>query len=58
VFLIFKNENIRLSAYQFKGATMKRLHIHLAVDNLDQNIQFYSTLFACDPTVQHDDYAK
>jgi catechol-2,3-dioxygenase len=37
---------------------MKRLHIHLAVDNLDQNIQFYSTLFACDPTVQHDDYAK
>ena len=37
---------------------MKRLHIHLAVDNLDQNIQFYSTLFGCDPTVQHDDYAK
>jgi catechol-2,3-dioxygenase len=37
---------------------MKRLHIHLAVDNLDQNIQFYSTLFSCAPTVQHDDYAK
>lgn len=37
---------------------MKRLHIHLAVDNLDHNIQFYSTLFGCDPTVQHDDYAK
>lgn len=37
---------------------MKRLHIHLAVDNLDQNINFYSTLFSCDPTVLHDDYAK
>jgi catechol 2,3-dioxygenase-like lactoylglutathione lyase family enzyme len=37
---------------------MKRLHIHLAVDNLDQNINFYSTLFGCDPTVLHDDYAK
>jgi catechol 2,3-dioxygenase-like lactoylglutathione lyase family enzyme len=37
---------------------MKRLHIHLAVDNLDQNIDFYSTLFACPPTTRHDDYAK
>lgn len=37
---------------------MKRLHIHLAVDSLDQNINFYSTLFGCDPTVLHDDYAK
>lgn len=37
---------------------MKRLHIHLSVDNLNQNIDFYSTLFGCRPTVQHDDYAK
>ncbi|MDO9268680.1 MAG: ArsI/CadI family heavy metal resistance metalloenzyme [Methylobacter sp.] len=37
---------------------MKRLHIHLAVENLEQNIHFYSTLFGCGPTVQHDDYAK
>ena len=37
---------------------MKRLHIHLAVENLAQNIEFYSTLFACQPTVQHEDYAK
>ncbi|MEY3289903.1 MAG: hypothetical protein RLZZ419_2145 [Pseudomonadota bacterium] len=37
---------------------MKRLHIHLAVDNLDQNIDFYSILFACPPTTRHDDYAK
>ena len=37
---------------------MKRLHIHLAVENLEQNIHFYSTLFGCEPTVEHDDYAK
>ena len=37
---------------------MKRLHIHLTVSNLKQNIEFYSTMFGCQPTVQHDDYAK
>ncbi len=37
---------------------MKRLHIHLAVEDLAQNIQFYSTLFGCEPTVKHEDYAK
>jgi catechol 2,3-dioxygenase-like lactoylglutathione lyase family enzyme len=37
---------------------MKRLHVHLSVDNLEQNINFYSTMFGCQPTVQHDDYAK
>ncbi|MGR8953482.1 MAG: VOC family protein [Gammaproteobacteria bacterium] len=29
---------------------MKRLHIHLSVDDLDQNIAFYSTLFGAKPT--------
>ncbi len=37
---------------------MKRLHIHLSVANLEQNIQFYSNLFGCKPTVRHEDYAK
>lgn len=37
---------------------MKRLHIHLAVENLDQNIAFYSTLFGAQPSVQQPDYAK
>ncbi|MDD5579429.1 MAG: ArsI/CadI family heavy metal resistance metalloenzyme [Methylobacter sp.] len=37
---------------------MKRFHIHLAVENLEQNIQFYSTLFSSEPTVRHEDYAK
>ena len=37
---------------------MKRLHIHMSVENLDQSIRFYSTLFAAEPTVVKSDYAK
>ena len=37
---------------------MKRLHVHVAVDNLQQSIRFYSTLFAAEPTVTKPDYAK
>ncbi len=37
---------------------MKRLHIHLSVDDLNKSIEFYSTLFASQPTVKHNDYAK
>jgi catechol 2,3-dioxygenase-like lactoylglutathione lyase family enzyme len=37
---------------------MKRLHVHLGVDDLKQSVQFYSTLFAAAPTVLKDDYAK
>jgi catechol 2,3-dioxygenase-like lactoylglutathione lyase family enzyme len=37
---------------------MKRLHVHVAVDNLDTAIGFYATLFAAAPTVVKSDYAK
>jgi catechol-2,3-dioxygenase len=37
---------------------MKRLHVHVSVDDLAQSIRFYSTLFAAEPTVTKDDYAK
>jgi len=37
---------------------MKRLHVHVSVDDLAQSIRFYSTLFAVEPTVVKDDYAK
>ncbi|HEX4193691.1 MAG TPA: hypothetical protein VHY80_11350 [Stellaceae bacterium] len=37
---------------------MKRMHVHLSVDNLVQSVQFYSTLFAAEPTVLEHDYAK
>ena len=37
---------------------MKRLHVHVAVDNLERSIGFYSTLFGTEPTVVQTDYAK
>ena len=37
---------------------MKRLHVHVAVDDLGRSIGFYSTLFAARPSVIKDDYAK
>jgi catechol 2,3-dioxygenase-like lactoylglutathione lyase family enzyme len=37
---------------------MKRMHVHVAVENLDQSIRFYSALFAAQPTVTKPDYAK
>ena len=37
---------------------MKRLHVHVGVADLDQSVRFYSTLFAAEPTVVKDDYAK
>lgn len=37
---------------------MKRLHVHVAVDNLADSIKFYSGMFAADPTVVKPDYAK
>jgi catechol 2,3-dioxygenase-like lactoylglutathione lyase family enzyme len=37
---------------------MKRLHVNVAVENLDEAIRFYSTLFAAQPSVAKTDYAK
>ena len=37
---------------------MKRLHLHIAVEDLDRSIGFYSTLFGARPSVVKDDYAK
>ena len=37
---------------------MKRLHVHIGVDDLTRSIGFYSTLFGAEPTVTKDDYAK
>jgi catechol 2,3-dioxygenase-like lactoylglutathione lyase family enzyme len=37
---------------------MKRLHVHVSVDDLDRSIGFYSTLFATKPSVVKSDYAK
>ncbi len=37
---------------------MKRLHINLIVKDLEKSVGFYSQLFASEPTLQKDDYAK
>lgn len=37
---------------------MKRFHVHVAVDDLDANVRFYSTVFGVPPTVAKPDYAK
>jgi catechol 2,3-dioxygenase-like lactoylglutathione lyase family enzyme len=37
---------------------MKRLHVHVSVADLNQSIQFYSTLFGAKPIKQKADYAK
>jgi catechol 2,3-dioxygenase-like lactoylglutathione lyase family enzyme len=37
---------------------MKRLHVHVSVEDISASIRFYSTLFAAEPTVLKSDYAK
>ena len=37
---------------------MQRFHVNLTVKDLDSSIAFYSALFASEPTLKHDDYAK
>lgn len=37
---------------------MKRFHVHVAVDDLEANVRFYSTVFGTKPSVQKADYAK
>ncbi len=37
---------------------MKRFHIHVGVKDLNQSIQFYSSLFGQKPAKVKDDYAK
>ena len=37
---------------------MKRLHVHVSVEDIAQSVGFYSTLFAAEPAVLKPDYAK
>jgi predicted enzyme related to lactoylglutathione lyase len=37
---------------------MKRMHVHVAVEDLAHSISFYSALFAAQPAVIRTDYAK
>ncbi|MDZ4099198.1 MAG: ArsI/CadI family heavy metal resistance metalloenzyme [Methylophilaceae bacterium] len=37
---------------------MKRMHVHISVDDLNKSILFYMQLFGAAPTVEKQDYAK
>ena len=37
---------------------MKRMHIHIAVNELAESIGFYSTIFGAAPSIERADYAK
>ncbi len=37
---------------------MKRFHVHVAVENLEASVRFYSELFSAEPVVRKPDYAK
>ncbi|MDZ7839865.1 MAG: ArsI/CadI family heavy metal resistance metalloenzyme [Gammaproteobacteria bacterium] len=37
---------------------MKRLHIHVGVEDIDRSIRFYSALFGAEPVKTKPDYAK
>lgn len=37
---------------------MKRMHLHVSVEDLSKSITFYNTLFGTTPTVEKPDYAK
>src|SRR6476646_4545943 len=39
-------------------SSMKRLHVHVAVDDIKRSVGFYSALFAAQPAVLKPDYAK
>jgi catechol 2,3-dioxygenase-like lactoylglutathione lyase family enzyme len=37
---------------------MKRLHIHVGVENIEESVRFYSALFGAEPVKTKADYAK
>jgi hypothetical protein len=37
---------------------MKRFHVHISVDSIDDSVKFYTALFGQAASVQKDDYAK
>ena len=37
---------------------MKRFHVHVSVDDLQQSLRFYAAMFGSEPTVLKPDYAK
>src|SRR4051794_1379407 len=41
-----------------RSPTMKRFHVHVAVESINDSVAFYSNLFGAKPAVERADYAK
>jgi hypothetical protein len=41
-----------------KESIVKRFHVHVGVNNIDESVQFYSKVFGAAPSVLKPDYAK
>jgi hypothetical protein len=41
-----------------ENSPMKRMHVHVSVDDLGESVRFYSTMFGVEPSVLKPDYAK
>src|ERR1051326_2293861 len=37
---------------------MKRMHVHVSVEDISKAVSFYSAMFSAQPSVIKDDYAK
>lgn len=37
---------------------MKRLHVHVSVENIEESVKFYTAMFGAGPVKQKPDYAK
>ncbi len=37
---------------------MKRLHVHVSVESIEEAVKFYTTMFGAEPVKQKADYAK
>jgi catechol 2,3-dioxygenase-like lactoylglutathione lyase family enzyme len=48
----------RINRQAKEDCLMKRFHVHVAVKDLAESVQFYSTLFGAEPAVLKADYAK
>jgi catechol 2,3-dioxygenase-like lactoylglutathione lyase family enzyme len=51
-------DELRSHQVQEKKIRMKRFHVHVSVDNIEQSVRFYSALFGAAPAKLEIDYAK
>src|SRR5690606_24012026 len=54
----FRNALKQVLIVNAKEILMKRFHIHVGVKDLNNSIEFYSTLFGQKPSKVKEDYAK